>query len=93
MIEDVYNSREGENETNWKPHKLIFIFSISVKFSSVGRRKISLSQLLATDNPELKTANTTFYVGLRSLNDIPVIQATDLSKTYQSSNAVIIIPR
>ena len=66
--------------------------SISVKFSSVGRRKISLSQLLSTDNPELKTANTTFYVGLKSLNDTPVIQATDLSKTYQAPNAVI-IPR
>ena len=66
----------------------------SVKFSSVGRRKISLSQLLSTDNPELKTANTTFYVGLQSLSNTPVIPATDLtvpgSKTYQTPNAVII---
>ena len=71
-------------------HTILYFFL--VKFSSVGRRKISLSQLLSTDNPELKTANTTFYVGLKSLNDTPVIQATDLSKKYQAPNAVI-IPR
>jgi len=67
--------------------------STDVKFSSVGRRKISLSQLLSTDNPELKTANTTFYVGLQSLSNTPVIPATDLtvpgSKTYQTPNAIL----
>jgi neuronal guanine nucleotide exchange factor len=63
--------------------------SREVKFSSVGRRKISLSQLLSTDNPELRNPNTTFYVGLKT----PVIPAPDVtatgSPTNQAPNAIL----
>ena len=44
----------------------LILIHLSVKFSSVGRRKISLTQLLSSDNPELQkeTNNTNFYIDL-----------------------------
>lgn len=50
---------------------------VAVKFSSVSRRKISLSQLLSTDNQELRGSNTTFYVGLKTLTPNPTKPAQD----------------
>ena len=44
------------------------MFYLSVKFSSVGRRKISLTQLLSSDNPDLqRQANhANFYINLNN---------------------------
>jgi len=65
--------------------------SREVKFSSVGRRKISLSQLLSTDNPELKNPNTTFYIGLKTPVGTPVIPSPlpDVTSTGSPSNQIL----
>jgi len=52
------------------------VYTKEVKFSSVGRRKISLTQLLSSDNPELQrqTSHTNFYINLNNCvgpNNVP----------------------
>ena len=85
LIEDVY-SREGDQSKNVNISYPYLIVLLSVKFSSVGRRKISLSQLLSTDNPELKNPNTTFYVGLKEANASSINQPPNEASTVSSSN-------
>jgi len=65
------------------------VYSREVKFSSVGRRKISLSQLLSTDNPELRNPNTTFYVGLKNANTDSLAQFPNEISIANPSNQIL----
>ena len=57
----------------------------SVKFTSVGRRKISLTQLLSSDNPELQrqTSQTNFYMNLHNVPSQVIVNIPTFSKLHQ----------